>query len=418
MTDAAGGVAGDDGLTAPRAKGRETRRLTPGLMLVLGYISMAGSLSTDLYLPAFPDMAEYFGVGASAIQFTLTSLLIGAALGQLTIGSISDALGRRRTLIVALVLFAACCYLASASPTLGVLVLVRAVQGFAGSAGTVLARAIVSDLSERDQAVRAFSTLFAMIALGPALANPLGAWLTQLGGWRAALLGLAVLATGMLLAAVFLVPESLPPDQRHPFRASVLAGNVGRLLKRPVYMLYVFSFSTGYASLLVYLSSSSFIVQDVLGLSPIGYSLTFALSAVAIMTGSWVTGRLAHRIGAYRSLRIAQILIIASAGAGILVTLAGALTLVTYLLLVCVFAVAAGSTMGTASALAVGESGRTAGAGSALLGFIQYLVGAVASPLGGLMGTDTALPAMIAMTGFGVLALITGAFAQRLLVRG
>jgi DHA1 family bicyclomycin/chloramphenicol resistance-like MFS transporter len=386
-------------------------------MVVLGYLSMAGSLSTDLYLPAFPDMAEDFGVGASAIQLTLTSLLIGAAFGQLTIGSISDALGRRRTLIAGLVVFVACCYLASASPTLDVLILVRTVQGFAGAAGTVLSRAIISDLAERDQALRAFSTLFAMIALGPALANPLGAWLTQLGGWRAALLGLAVLATGMLAAAVFLVPESLPPDQRHPFRLSVLARNVGALLRQRIYMLYAIAFATGYASLLTYLSSSSFIVQDVLGLNPVGYSLTFSLSAVAIMTGSWVTGRLAHILGAARTLALAQALMIAASAVGVLVTSLGALTLTSYLVIICAFAVACGSTMGTASALAVGRSGRTAGTGSALLGFIQYVVGAAAAPLGGIMGTHTALPAMTMMLIFAALALTSTMLAARALAQ-
>ncbi len=385
--------------------------------MVLGYLSMAGSLSTDLYLPAFPDMADDFGVGASAIQLTLTSLLIGAAIGQLTIGSISDALGRRRTLIAGLVLFVACCYLASASPSLEVLILVRAVQGFAGAAGTVLGRAIISDLAERDQAVRAFSTLFAMIALGPALANPLGAWLTQLGGWRAALLGLGVLATGMLAAAMFLVPESLPPDRRHPFRLSVLARNAGALLRHRVYMLYAISFATGYASLLTYLSSSSFIVQDVLGLTPIGYSLTFSLSAVAIMTGSWVTGRLAHILGAHRTLTLAQSVMIVAAAAGILVVALGALTLTSYLILVCVFAVACGSTMGTASALAVGLSGRTAGTGSALLGFIQYVVGAAAAPLGGILGTQTAMPAVTMMLVFAALALISALLAAAMQAR-
>lgn len=385
--------------------------------MVLGYLSMAGSLSTDLYLPAFPDMADDFGVGASAIQLTLTSLLIGAAFGQLTIGSISDALGRRRTLIAGLVLFVACCYLASASPTLDVLILVRTIQGFAGAAGTVLSRAIISDLAEREQAVRAFSTLFAMIALGPALANPLGAWLTQLGGWRTALLGLALLATGMLAAAVFLVPESLPPDRRHPFRLSVLARNVGRLLRQRVYMLYAIAFATGYASLLTYLSSSSFIVQDVLGLNPVGYSLTFSLSAVCIMSGSWFTGRLAHILGAHRTLALAQAVMILAAAAGVLVTALGGLTLASYLVIVCVFAVACGSTMGTGSALAVGRSGATAGTGSALLGFIQYVVGAAAAPLGGIMGTHTALPAMTMMLVFAALALASTMLAAAALAR-
>jgi len=374
---------------------------------------MAGSLSTDLYLPAFPDMAADLGISASAVQLTLTAFLIGAGLGQLTIGSISDALGRRRTLIVGLTLFVICCYLASMSPSLEFLALVRVLQGFAGASGTVLSRAIIADLTEREEAVKAFSILFAMIALGPALANPLGAWLTQVGGWRWALMGLAVLSTGMLVAAVLFVPESLPPEDRHPFRVSVLAGNIGRLARHRTYMLYAVAFAAGYASLLTYLSSSSFIVQDLLGLTPVGYSLTFAFGAVFIMIGSWGTGRIAHVFGAHGTLQLAQLVIVLSALAGLLVASFSQFTLISYLAVVAVFGIASGSIMATGSALAIGQAQRAAGAGSALLGCLQYLFGAVASPLGGILGRDTAVPAMASMAFFGVVALLSAAAAVR-----
>lgn len=388
--------------------------ISPGLLGVLGYLSMAGSLSTDLYLPAFPDMASDLGVGASAVQLTLTSLLIGAALGQLTVGSISDALGRRRTLIAGLTLFVLCCFLAATSPSLTFLIAIRAVQGFAGASGVVLSRAIIADLSDREGAVRAFSALFAMIALGPALANPLGAWLTEVGGWRSALLGLGVLSAGMLAAAIFFIPETLPREHRHEFRASVLAGNVGRLFLNRTYLLYAIAFGAGYASLLTYLSSSSFIVQNVLGLSPVGYSLTFSLSALAIMTGSFGSGRVARRLGPHQTFRLAQLVAMGAAATGLTVSALGLLTLARYLVIVCVFAVAAGAIMAMGSALAVGQSGRTAGAGSALLGCLQYLFGAVASPMGGILGPQTAVPAMTAMLGFAAIAFVSTTSAGRL----
>ncbi|MGR0220013.1 multidrug effflux MFS transporter [Agromyces sp. ZXT2-6] len=383
------------------------RRISPGLMLALGYISMAGSLSTDLYLPAFPDIAADLGVGASTVQLTLTALLAGSALGQLLIGSVSDALGRRRTLLAALTVFVLCCYLAAVSPTVEVLILVRAVQGFAGASGTVLARAVIADLVDHAQAVRAFSTIFVMIALGPAVASPLGALLTQVGGWRAALLGLAALATGMLVVAALFVPESLPPERRHPFTLAALVRNIARLLHHPAFMGYTIAFGAGYAALMVYISSSSFIVQDVLDITPLGYSLTFSFSSVSVMAGAWLNGMVAHRIGAYPTLRVAQFLQATSAAAGVVLALTGTLTLTTYLIVVAVFAMGCGSVMSSASALAVGEARATAGAGSALVGFTQFVFGAVASPLGGIAGTQTALPAMTAMAGFATVGLVS-----------
>lgn len=382
-------------------------------MLALGYVSMAGALSTDLYLPAFPSIAADLGVGASAVQLTLTAFLIGSALGQLLLGAVSDALGRRRTLILALTAFAACCFLAAMSPSLEVLIAIRAVQGFAGAAGAVLARAIVADLAHRDEAVRAFSTLFVMIALGPAVASPLGGLLTQWGGWRAALLGLAVLATAMVIVAAALIPESLPPERRHPFTFTALTRNVGRLARSVGFMGYAIAYAAGYGALMVYISSSSFIVQEVFALGPFGYGLTFSLSSVAVMTGAWLNGRLAQRFGAARTLRVAQTLVLVAAAAGTALTFAGALSFTVYLVVVCAFALGCGSVMSSASALAVGEAGGTAGAGSALVGFLQFLFGALASPLGGLFGTGTALPAVAFMTAFGAVGLVSAAIARR-----
>lgn len=404
-------------VTSSNDVGARSGRIRPGLMLVLGYVAMGSSFSSDLYLPAFPDIIRDFGVTASTVQLTLTALLAGAALGQLTIGSVSDALGRRRTLIGSLALFVVCCYLAAASPTIEVLILVRAVQGFAGAAGAVLARAVIADLADREHALRAFSTLFVMLSLGPALASPFGAWLTGIGGWRTALLGLAVLATLMLVAAVVFVPESLPAEKRHPFTVGTLARNIGRLLRSPPFVGFTIAFGAGFAALMTYISSSSFIVQGVLELGPLAYSLTFTFGSLMAMVGSWLTGVVGRRLGAAPTLRIAQSLQLVAAGVGVVLWLTGTLTLATYLVVIGAFAIGCGSVMSTASALAVGESGATAGAGSALLGFSQFAFGALASPLGGIAGTETALPAMAFMAAFAALGLVAAVVGRRLAQR-
>lgn len=395
-------------MTRPARAGGADRRLGGGLLGALGYVSMAGSLSTDLYLPSFPDIADHFGVGASAVQFTLTAFLAGSALGQLAIGALSDALGRRRTLLWALALFVACSYAAAASPTLGMLVAVRALQGFAGSAGAVLARAVVADLVPPERSVRAFSMLFVMIALGPAVASPLGGWLAQVGGWRASLLGLAVIATGMFFVAALVIPESLPPGQRHPFTVGTLARNVARLLRNASFVGYAVAFGAGYAAFIVYISSSSFIVQNVFEIGPFGYALTFSLTSVAFMTGAWLSGRVARRLGAPRTLRGAQTLVLAAAAIAAMLAFADALALAAYLPLASVFSAGCGAVMSSASALAVGQAGNTAGAGSALIGFGQFLFGALASPLGGILGTATAVPATAFMAALAAAGLIAG----------
>jgi len=389
------------------------RDIRGGLMLALGFIASAGSLSTDMYLPAFPDISSEFGAGASAVQFTLTAFLIGSALGQLLIGALSDALGRRRTLIAALILFALCSWAAAVSPGLGFLIAVRALQGFAGSAGAVLGRAIVADLAPRSRAARAFGVLWGIIALSPAIANPIAGVLTTVGGWRLALAALATLATAMTVVAVLAVPESLPAERRHPLDARGLARNVGRLVAKPVYLGYALAYACGYGTLIAYLGSSSFIVQGLLGLPPLGYSVTYTVTALAIMLGSWGAGRISHRVAPVRLLQLAQGLLILPASAVLLVlAITGTLTLWSYVPLTVVFALGAGTIMTTGSALALGQAGSTAGAGSAFLGLSQFTIGAIASPLGGILGPENAIPAFLTMTGFMVLGLVLGLFAR------
>ncbi|MEV8273053.1 Bcr/CflA family efflux MFS transporter [Microbacterium sp. NPDC077184] len=394
------------------ASARAQDPLGGGRIYVLGFVSMTASLSTDMYLPAFPAMSADLGASASAVQLTLTAFLIGAALGQLTIGAVSDALGRRRILIVALALFSACAFAAALSPTLEALVAIRGVQGLAGAGGAVLARAVIADLVAHDRAVRAFSTLFVMIALGPVLASPLGALLTQWQGWRAALGGLAVVSVAMLALAVVAVPESLPPDRRHSLRVRVLAGNLLSLLRVPAYVGYLLAFSVGYAAFMTYISSSSFIVQDALDRSAVEYAAAFSAASLSVMAGAWLNGRLASRWGGAGTLTVAQAIVLCASLTLALLALTDTLTFGWWIIVACVLCAGCGGVMAGASALAVRQAGRAAGAGSALLGFTQFTFGALVSPLGGAWGTSSAAPAALVMTCAAGLALGTGLFAR------
>lgn len=379
-------------------------RISPGLMLALGYMSMAASLSTDLYLPSFPALSNHFGVGASVVQFTLTAFLVGAAFGQLTLGALSDALGRRRTLVVSLAVFAVCAFAATFSVSIEMLIAVRCIQGFAGAAGAVLGRAVIADLATPAETGRAFGALFVMTALGPALANPLGGWLTELGGWRAPLIGLSVLAAGMCVVAIVKIPESLPVEARHEFHAGTLAKNLWRLSRTPAFIGFAFAFASGYACMMVYISSSSFIAQEIFGLSPVAYSMTFALGSVSVMGGAWVSSRLAARWNGHVALRIGQSLQIFAALFGLSLVLLGGFALWAYLLVVVCVSAGAGVILSTGSTLAIAQAVGVAGAGSALVGFCQFVFGAVGTPLGGILGTGTALPALVVMTVFALLS--------------
>ncbi|GGH44877.1 Bcr/CflA family efflux MFS transporter [Microbacterium album] len=397
---------------APAAPSRP--ELTPGMLVALGFIGMAGSLSTDLYLPAFPSMQAHFGATAASVQLTLTAYLIGAAAGQFVVGTLSDALGRRRTLLAALAVFAAAGYVAAAAPSLEWVIALRLLQGLSGAAGVALARAVIADLAAGEQAARGLSLLMAMTGLGPVFGSPLGALLTAWGGWRAALLGLAVIATAMLLVAMLVIPESLAPEARHPARLGPLVRTLGRLGRDGAFLGYVVAFACTYAALIVYIGASSFVVQRVFDASPVVYSLTFSAGSVAFVAGAWLNGRAVRRLGPERALAAAHVLALGAATALTALALAGTLTLAAWVPLVCLFSAGCAAGMSDASALTLQRAAFAAGSGSASLGLFQYSLGAVASPFGGLWGDHTALPAAAGMTGAIALAMAAAAVGSRL----
>jgi len=398
--------------SADAADARAGDRLTRGRLAALGFVGMAGSLSTDLYLPAFPDLRADLGATAAAVQLTLTAYLVGSALGQFGIGTVSDALGRRRTLLTAFSVFALAGFAAAAAPSLEWVVALRLVQGVCGSAGAALARAIVADLATGERAARGISILIATMGLGPVFGSPLGALLTSWGGWRAALLGLALVATAMLVVAALAIPESLPPERRHPARIGPLVASLGRLIRDRAFVCLALAFAIGYAALILYIGSSSFVVQNVFGATPLVYSLTFAAGSVSFVLGAWLNARVVRRLGTAGALRAAQLTTLGAAVALLVLALTGALGLVTWTPLVCLFTAGCAGTMSDASALTLDRAAFAAGAGSATLGLFQFTLGAVASPFGGLWGDDTAVPVTAGMTGAALLGLAAAALAR------
>lgn len=387
-----------------------TPTLTPGLLAALGFVGMAGSLATDLYLPSFPSLQSDFGVTASVVQLTLTAFLVGAAAGQLVVGTVSDALGRRRTLLVALALYAVAGFASALVGSIEAVIALRFAQGLFGAAGAALARAIVTDLADRTQAARGISIVVAMMGIGPILGTPIGALLAEWGGWRLALAGLATIATAMTVVTALAIPESLPPERRHPARIGRLLGNLAHLARDAPFVGYATSYAFTYGAFIIYIGSSSFIVQNLFGQTPVTYALAFAAGSASFVMGALASGRLATRIGVGPAQRIAQLAAVAAAIVLLCLILTATLTFALWIPLTCVFAAGIAGGMSSSTARALGRTRTAAGAGSAGLGLQQYVVGALATPIGGLWGDDTALPAVCGMIGGLLIALAAAAF--------
>src|SRR5215217_3945377 len=184
------------------------------LVVVLGAVNAIGPLSIDMYLPAFPEIADGLNTSAAQVQLTLTACVAGLALGQLVVGPLSDRLGRRVPLIAAMAVYAVASVSCALAPSALVLMGLRLVQGLAGAGGVVIARAVVRDLHSGAEAVRLFSSLMLVTGLAPILAPLAGAQVLNVTSWRGIFLVLAVLSALLALLVAFGLRETLPPDRR------------------------------------------------------------------------------------------------------------------------------------------------------------------------------------------------------------
>ncbi|OQQ13151.1 Bcr/CflA family drug resistance efflux transporter [Streptomyces sp. M41(2017)] len=365
--------------------------------LVLASLTALPSLSSDVYLPALPDVAETFATTAVVVQFTLTSCLIGMALGQLAIGPLSDRLGRRRPLLAGMTLYTAASLACALAPTAGTLIGLRFVQGAAGAAGIVIARAIIRDLYEGVKIAQAFSTLMLISGVAPVIAPLFGSTLLHVTNWRGVFAALAVLGLAVVAVIALGLPETLPATSRR-------SRGVGLAQMRSLFADRVFTgcriaADGAFAAFFAYLAASPFVLQNLYGASPQTYALLFGLNAAGMVATGQLNGRYLIRRFPLHTIITAGLGLLLLAGLGMLALATGllghpSLTIVCSVLFVLVSSL--GLLIGNANALAMNRTAHAAGAASALLGSSSFLVGALVSPLAGL--TNSAVPMALIQT--------------------
>jgi DHA1 family bicyclomycin/chloramphenicol resistance-like MFS transporter len=384
----------------------ESKAARVRLLIILGALSAFGPLSIDMYLPGLPALLTDFNTGASQIQLTLSACLIGLAVGQLVAGPISDTFGRRFPLLIGLVGFAVASVLCAFAPTIGVLIGLRFVQGFAGAAGIVIGRAIVRDMHAGQAAARYFSMLMLVNGSAPILAPIVGGQILRYTSWQGVFAVLALIGCVLFLAAFLGIRETLPPERRQGGGVAGTLRTFRRLATDRSFIGYAAALGLSIAAMFAYISGSPFVLQEIYGVSPQQFSFLFGMNALGIVIAGQINARLIGRVPLKRLLGGG---ITASTTGGILLlltvtVLGGALPMV----LISLFMVVAslGFIMPNATALALSAHPTTAGSASALLGLLQYLVGALAAPLVGIAGEDTALPMAIIIATLGSSALI------------
>ncbi|WP_217145215.1 multidrug effflux MFS transporter [Streptomyces sp. AC627_RSS907] len=387
----AGGPQAGPAARPPRA----IRRTGLLVTLILGGLTATPPLAMDMYLPALPEVTRSLHAPAATVQLTLTACLAGMALGQLVVGPMSDKWGRRRPLLAGLAVYVVATALCALAPTVGLLVAFRLAQGLAGAAAIVIARAVVRDLYDGVAMARFFSTLMLISGVAPVVAPLIGGQILRVTDWRGVFVLLTVV--GLLLGGVVWakLPETLPAAERH-------AGGVGDTLRAMRGLLadraftgYMLAGGFAFASLFAYISASPFVIQEIYGASPQTFSLLFGLNSIGLVAAGQLNGKvLVGRVRLDRVLGIGLLIVIAAATALLLMSLGvfGDVGLAPVAAALFVLMSAMGISLPNTQALALMRVKKAAGSASALLGTSSFLIGAVASPLVGIAGEDTALP--------------------------
>jgi MFS transporter, DHA1 family, multidrug resistance protein len=381
--------------------------LTPGermsarerlsLVLVLGFLIALGPLTIDMYLPALPTITDELQTTAASVQLTLTGTLAGLALGQLLIGPVSDAIGRRKPLMAGVAVHVLASVLCVIAPNLAVLGTLRVLQGLGAAAAAVVAMAIVRDLFTGLSAAKLLSRLMLVMGAAPILAPTLGGIVLGWTSWRGVFVVLAVIGLAMIAAAALALPETLPLDRRRNGGVVGTIRDYGRLFTDRSYIGLILVAGLAMAALFAYVAGSSFVFQEQYGMSEQQFGFVFGAGAVGLIAATQFNVRLLRRWSP------SQILMSALAFGAVmgLILLLFAVTgfggLIGILVPLWLVLVSAGLAFPNAPALALSRHGEAAGTAAALLGAVQFGVGAIVSPMVGVLGNDAvAMSAVVA----------------------
>lgn len=362
------------------------------LAFLLSSLGILGPLNIDMYLPSFPDIANDLGARASLVQLSLTTCLIGLAVGQIIVGPISDAKGRRKPLVISLSLFALSSLFCALAPNIIVLVIARFLQGLTASAGVVLSRAVVRDVFSGKELTKFFALLMVINATAPMMAPIAGGAILLLpfASWHTIFYFLSLL--GMIIVTIISLrlPETLPAEKRIPSTVGHSIRTMRDLIRDRSFIGYALTVGLIHGGSFAYVSGTPFVYQGIYGVSPQAFSILFGINGLAIISGSFMIGRLSGIFDEKRLLRVAVIIAVSATTILLIMTIFKG-PLATLVIPIFIYMTSMGMILTSSFTLAMEKQGHRAGSASALLGLLPLLLGSFVSPLVGINET-TAVP--------------------------
>ena len=383
----------------------------PGwLPVLLGVLTAVGPVSTDMYLPAFPALELSLGGAPGTAQITLATWFAGLAVGQMTQGTLSDRYGRRMPLLIGTVIFTVASAGCALSGSIFTLSAWRVVAAFGGSASMVVPRAVVRDLADGHQAARLMSRLMLVMGAVPILAPTLGGVVLGVAGWRAIFWIATVYGAACIGMVATLVPDTLPVERRVRLRPVALLARYIDIARERTFVTHALMAACASFAMFAYLGGSPPVFIELYHLTPTQFGFVFMGTASAYIAASQVNTLLLVRIGHHRVMRGAAAALVLATLALLVVAQTGLGGLPAMVVTVMLSFGAMGLVMPNAAVGALSRHAAQAGAASALLGTLQFMLGAVSGTLIGLLTDGTARP----LAGLMVLGAAGLAIADRL----
>ncbi|MBX3632275.1 MAG: multidrug effflux MFS transporter [Simplicispira sp.] len=273
------------------------------LAVLLALLGMLGPFSIDTYLPAFSGIASALGATPVEMQQTLSAYLFGFAFMNLFHGALADSFGRRPVVLWGIAVFTLASAGCALSQTIGQLVFFRALQGLSTGAGIVVSRAVIRDMFPPAQAQKVMSQVTIYFGVAPAIAPIVGGWLLVHAGWHSIFWFLTLVGVALWLANYRLLPETLHAEHKQPFNVRHLMRGYWELGASARFVLLALASGVPFNGMFLYVLGAPAFLGDHLGLAPTEFFWFFLLTISGIMSGAWLSGRLAGKIAPKRQIR-------------------------------------------------------------------------------------------------------------------
>jgi len=356
--------------------------LQPGtlaLTLLLSLLTALGPLTMDMYLPSLPAIGRALDASTAAVQLTISSYLLGFAVGQILYGPLSDRVGRRPVILAALVIYVAATVVCAVAQTIGILIALRFVQALGGAGCIVLARAAVRDLYSGERAGRELSLMGSITAFAPIVAPAIGGLLQDAFGWRASFYLLVVFALVAGATAARFLPETLRQRASGPFSFGAMGALYRSVLVHRGFLANLGILVAAFVGLFAWISGAPFVMQGLYAMTPVAFGAAYAVGAAGYMVGAYVAARVVMRLGLDRTVGMGAV-IMAAGGLAMAASVAHGLSSVAWLVgTMTIYLAGMGLVLPQTQAGALTPFADRAGTASSLLGFAQQSSAAIAA---------------------------------------